>query len=73
MNGVHSAIAAAGTGSWSLMNCACFTRFTSPIHRNSPGYSASRISMPETMVSGRARSGKVMDSVRCMPGGVFVR
>ena len=73
MNGVHSPIAAAGTGSWPLANCACFTRLTSPIHLKRPGYSVSRISMPERTDSGRDRSGKVIDGVRWMPAGVFVR
>ena len=74
MKGAHSRIASPGTGSCAFPNSACFTRLTSPIQRNRPGYSRSRSSMPGTIVSGRDRSGKVMASVAWTPwGGLATR
>ena len=58
MNGSHLAIASRGTGEWPFRKSACFTRLTSPIHANIPGYSASSSSMPGRTVSGRDRSGE---------------
>ena len=64
MNGAQSSSTSSGTAPRPFANTACFTRLTSPIHEKTPGYSSSRRRISGRMVAGRARSGKVIDSVR---------
>ena len=71
MKPAQPSMASAGTGPRPLAKTACLTRLTSPIHRKRPGYSSSISSRPARTDSGSARSGKVMDSVRWRPSGVF--
>ena len=64
MNGAQSARTSSGTGLRPLGKTACFTRLTSPIQENTPGYASSRRSIPARTEAGRERSGKVIDNVR---------